>query len=446
MPGGDPITAKPADILNNSRITPMQWVILLLCMIASMIEGFDIVIIAYTAPAISQDWGVQASELGVVFSAGVLGMTLGAMFLGGLADRFGRRIVVSGTLLVAGLATSAVVLSSTVTELVVLRVLAGIALGALVATLPALTGEFSPGRHRTLIIAVLIASANIGGFSGGLIVAELIADVGWRTIFLYTGLLTVSIAVLVWLLVPESIAFVMRRRTDSALQAVNRTLTYIGQQTVDRLPPVADHARVEKASVAALLVARRRTTTLLIWTAFFLSFLAVYFVSSWMPQVLTTAGLSQKQAIQGTTALPMGAIFGNILIGLLATKWGLSRLMAIAFAVGALCMVALSLMHPVLPTMPFVLIWALLLVTGISLLGSFGNMYNVAMSVYPVHIRGTGIGWAAGLGRAGAVVSPTLAGLMIAAHLSMPTVFFLFAVPALLAALCVAYISTRELT
>lgn len=446
MAGGDTPTPQQTELLNPSRITPVQWIILILCMIASMIEGFDIVIISYTAPAISQDWGVQASELGVVFSAGVLGMTLGAMFLGGLADKFGRRVVVSGTLLVAGAATSAVILSSSVTELVMLRVLAGIALGALVATLPALTGEFSPGRHRTLIIAVLIASANIGGFLGGLIVAELIADVGWKTIFLYTGLLTVATAALVWLLIPESIAFVIKKRGEHALATVNRTLTYIGQQPIPQLPPIAGNTQAEKASVASLLVARRRTTTLLIWVAFFLSFLAVYFVSSWMPQVLTTAGLSQKQAIQGTTALPMGAIFGNILIGLLATKWGLSRMMAAAFVVGTGCMVALSLMHPLLPTMPFIVIWAILFLTGVSLLGSFGNMYNVAMSVYPVHIRGTGIGWAAGLGRAGAVVSPTLAGLLIAAQLSMPTVFFLFAVPALLSALCVAFISTRELT
>lgn len=445
MSGGNSGTATPSEILNPSRITPVQWMILILCMFASMIEGFDIVIIAYTAPAISQDWGVQSSELGVVFSAGVLGMTLGAMMLGGLADRYGRRIVVSGTLLVAGLATSAVVYSSNVTELVILRVIAGMALGALVATLPALTGEFSPGRHRTLIIATLIASANIGGFSGGLIVAELIASVGWKGIFFYTGLLTVGIAILVWLLVPESLAFVMRKKTD-ALETVNRTLKYMGQQPVEQLPPITAHAKTEKASVAALLGPARRSTTLLLWVAFFLSFLAVYFVSSWMPPVLTAAGLSQKEAIQGTTALPMGAIIGNVLIGWLAGRWGLNRLMAVAFALGALCMAALSLMHPILPSLPFIAIWGMLCLTGITLLGSFGNMYNVAITVYPAHIRGTGMGWAAGLGRAGAVVSPTLAGVMMAAQLSMATVFFLFAIPALLAAVCVAFISMRELT
>lgn len=445
MSGGNTDTTPSTEILNPSRISPMQWVILVLCMLASMIEGFDIVIIAYTAPAISQDWGVLSSELGVVFSAGVLGMTLGAMMLGGLADRYGRRIVVTGALLVAGLATSLVVYTSNVTELVIMRVIAGMALGALVATLPALTGEFSPGRHRTLIIATLIASANIGGFAGGLIVAELIASLGWKGIFLYTGLLTIAIAIVVWLLVPESLEFVRRKNASNALDTVNRTLKYIGQQPVAQLPALSTHMKSEKASVAALLVPARRSTTLLVWVAFFLSFLAVYFVSSWMPPVLTAAGLSTKEAIQATTALPMGAIIGNVLIGWLAGRWGLNRMMAGAFTLGAICMATLSFMHSILPTLPFIVIWGILCLTGITLLGSFGNMYNVAMTVYPAHIRGTGIGWAAGLGRAGAVASPTLAGVMMAANLSMPTVFFLFAIPALLAAVCVAFISMREL-
>ena len=433
-------TSSNADILHPSKITPMQWVILFLCMVASMIEGFDIVVIAYTAPAISQDWSISSSELGVVFSAGVFGMTLGAMFLGGLADRFGRRIVVSTSLLVAGLATLAVAFSTNVTQLVIMRVAAGLALGALVATLPALAGEFSPGRHRTLIISILIASANLGGFAGGLIVAAIIADSGWQNIFLYTGVLTVATAVLVHFLVPETIAFVIRRHGQQALERVNRTLAYLGQMAVGQIAPVSATDSQEPASVKSLLAPSRRASTLLVWSAFFMSFLTVYFISSWMPQVLAGAGLSQQEAIQATTALPLGAIFGNLLIGSLAKWWSLKRLIVIAFVFGGICMAVLSATHTLLSELPFVIIWAMLLVTGTAMFGAFGNLYNVAMIVYPVQIRGTGLGWAAGLGRAGAVLSPTLAGVLMGIGLSMPSLFFFFAVPAFVAGLCVAYV------
>lgn len=428
------------EVLHESNITPAQWLILALCMVASMIEGFDIVVIAYTAPAITTDWGVSSGELGVVFSAGVFGMTLGAMLLGGLADRFGRRTVVSATLMIAGLATLVVAYSSNVTELVALRVLAGLALGALVATLPALVGEFSPRRHRTLAIAVLLASANFGGFAGGLIVAAIIADSGWQAIFLVTGALTVITGVLIRALVPESIAYMIRQQGAGVLESVNRALAYIGQSPVAQLPAVVNRGGREAASVKSLLTPARRATTGLLWSAFFLAFLVVYFISSWMPQVLTGAGLSQQEAIRGTTALPLGAILGNLLIGGLAGWWPLKRLIIVGFGIGGTCMVALSGMSSVLESMPFALIWLLLLVTGTFLFGAFGNLFNVAMRVYPVQVRGTGLGWSAGLGRAGAVVSPMLAGVLIAAGLSIPTLFFLFALPGFAAALCVAFI------
>jgi MFS family permease len=208
---------------------------------------------------------------------------------------------------------------------------------------------------------------------------------------------------------------------------------------------VNQHEAQDSASVTSLLTPARKSTTLFIWCAFFFAFLVVYFISSWMPQNLSAAGLSQQQAIQGTTALPLGAIVGNILIGWLARHWRLGRVITIAFVIGAAGMVLLGSIQSEIKTVPFILIWIFLFATGISLLGAFGNLYNVAMLVYPVQIRGTGLGWAAGLGRAGAVASPTLAGLLVAAGLSPPSLFFLFAVPAIVSAWTVSLIRVREL-
>lgn len=436
--------AQPTDIIHESIITPKQYLILLLCMLASMIEGFDIVVIAYTAPAISQDWGITTNELGIVFSAGVFGMTLGAMLLAWMADRYGRRLVVSGALLVAGVATSGVTYVDTVNQLAILRVVAGLALGVMVATLPALVGEFSPRKHRTFIIAILIASANIGGFAGGQILAAVIADVGWKNIFLGAGLMTIALGVLVLLWVPESIAYTIRRNAAHALDVVNRTLTSIGQQVITQLPAIPEESRNESATVISLLTPARRRATLLCWAAFFMSFLVVYFVSSWMPQVLTGAGLSQQQAIQGATALPLGAILGNMLIGWLATKWGLNKPIVIAFLTGTVFMVCMSAILPGIENVVFTLIWVMLFVIGVTVLGAFGNLYNVALALYPVQIRSTGLGWAAGLGRAGAVISPTLAGVMMGVGMSMPSIFLFFALPAFLAGVAVAFMRIRE--
>lgn len=437
--------AGSGDILHESKITSMQWLILSLCMMASMIEGFDIVIIAYTAPAISQGWGISSKELGVVLSAGLLGMTLGAMLLSWVADRYGRCSVASLTLLIAGVATSAVIYTDTVTELVVLRLIAGLALGVLVATLPALAGEFSPRRHRTLIISILIAGASAGAVVGGLVCAAFIADHGWQSIFLYAGLLTVALAALIGFIVPESIAFTIKRKPERALEKINRTLAHIGQPPIELLPEVSSAESQESATVVSLLTPARRATTLLSWSAFFFGFVVVYFISSWMPQILVKAGMTQAQAIQATAVIPLGSIIGTVLIGWLAKWWQLGKLIAIGFVIGALSIFSLSGLLHQLATMSVTLIWGMLFAIGVSLMGAFSNLYALALAVYPVQIRSTGLGWSAGLGRAGAVISPTIAGLMMGMGMSMPTLFLYFAIPAFVSAFCVSFIRMQEL-
>ena len=445
MTDANSAVAASDDILHESNITLMQWVILLLCMIASMIDGFDIVIIAYSAPAISQDWGISAKALGVVLSAGLLGMTVGAMLLSWVADRYGRCKVTSLALFVAGLATAAVIYTDTVTELVVLRLIAGLALGVLVAALPTLVGEFSPRRHRTLIVSTLIAAASAGAVIGGLICAALIADHGWQSIFLYAGVLSLVLSVLIQLVIPESIAFTIKRKPEGVLEKINRTLVQIGQAPIEQLPPVSAAASQESATVLSLLTPARRATTLLSWTAFFFGFVVVYFLSSWMPQILVKAGMTQAQAIQATAVIPFGSIIGTVLIGWLAKWRQLGRLIAIAFVIGALCIFAFSSILHDLASLSVAMIWTMLFMIGVSLMGAFSNLYALALTVYPVQIRSTGVGWSAGLGRAGAVISPTIAGVMIGMGVSMPSLFLYFAIPAFVSALCVSFIRMQEL-
>lgn len=441
-----PIENTPGrELLHPSKLTPKQWLILFIGILASMIEGFDIVVVSYAAPAISKDWGVTSQQMGMVLSAGVLGMTLGAMFLSWLADRYGRRISVSASLLIAGLATSAIVLSSTTVELVMLRVIAGLALGVLVASLTPLMGEFSPARHRVLIVSAMVAAAAAGAVIGGLLTAAVIESYGWQSVFLYAGVLTAVLGVATQLLVPESIAFVTKRDPDRALEKVNRTLLYLGQNPVDRLPEVSARERHESASVASLLVPTRRRATLLSWSAFFASFVVVYFISSWMPQVLSNAGLSHEKAIQGTSAIPFGSIVGTMLMGWMARWFPLNRVIAAGFVLGMLCIFALAAMVNGIGAVPFILVLSLLFIIGLTLMSAFSNLYNVALTIYPAQIRSTGLGWSAGLGRAGAVISPLLAGVLMDMGMSMPVLFVAFSLPALVAALCVCLIRMREL-
>lgn len=433
------------DLIHESRITPVQGVILILFFIAYLLDGFDIVIIAFAAPAMSTDLGVMPQELGIIFSAGVLGMTLGAMFLSPLADLYGRKNVISLLLILAGAATYTVVFVHTTPLLIVMRFIAGLALGTIVTTLAPLAGEYSPRRHRSFVLALMFSGSSVGPVVGGFFSTPVIEEHGWRAIFEYAGLLTMLLGVLFFLFVPESIAFLIKRRPGIALIKVNRILRFIGQTPIQDIPAVDESETIESASVVSLLRKSRRTQTLLIWATFFLSFGAVYFMINWIPAILSGAGFPQDQAILGGVVIAVGSIIGTILLGWLTRWWALNRIISGGFAFGALSTVLLSgLLRDADPTAS-TLIWMTLLLVGVTLMGGIANLYTVALAVYPAQIRGTGLGWAAGLGRCGAVVSPAFAGSMIASGLPTSILFLTFAASIFAAALLIARTSIKEL-
>ncbi len=441
-----PATPAPQDdIIHESRITPMQWTILVLVFLAYIVDGFDILIIAYTAPAIIAEWGVSSREMGLVFSAGLLGMTLGAMFLGSLADLYGRRIVVGVALVIAGVTTSAVIYTSTVPQLMALRFLAGLALGALVAAMPSLVGEFSPRLHRTLILSILFAGASLGSVLGGLIAAAVITDYGWQSIFLWAGILTAVLGILIYLVVPETLSYIIKRKPDEAFERVNRILKYIGQAPVTQLPPVSESESRESATVVSLLTPARRATTALVWAGFFFGFAAVYFLTSWVPQIMVNVGVPQDQAIRSAVVIALGGMLGTSLWGWLGRWWPLSSLVAIGFAIGGVLIVVFAGFLNTFEPPPVYLAWGLLFLIGVTLMGAFANLYTVALTVYPAQVRSTGLGWSSGLGRAGAVISPAVAGMMMDANVSPAAMFLYFAIPVAVATLCVRLVKMREL-
>jgi len=349
-------------------------------------------------------------------------------------------------LLLAGGATAGVALASTVPELIGMRLIAGLGLGAVVATLPALAGEFCPSRHRALILAVIFSGVSVGPVIGGLISAPVITEYGWRSLFLYAGLLTILVGVLVYLVIPESIAFTIKRKPEGALEKANRVLRYVRQEPIEQLPPVAVGETQESASVISLLVPARWRITLLIWSTFFLGFMAVYFLISWIPQILSNAGFPQDQAIMGSVVGTSGAIIGTTLYGWLARWRPLNKIIAVVFAIGAVGLILMSALLHNLDITPLWMIWVTLFVVGLTLMGGFVNLYIIVLAVYPVQVRSTGLGWAIGLGRTGAVISPILAGVLIGIGLPMSVLFLFFVIPTIVAAACVLLIKMQELS
>jgi MFS family permease len=272
----------------------------------------------------------------------------------------------------------------------------------------------------------------------------MLPHLGWQSLFVLGGSVTLLSVPLVVALLPESPDFLLSRQPARALERLNAFLRALGQADLERLPPKtaavrdADHLAEIVAGLRSLFSAKLRGPTLLLWIAFAMSLATQYFLQLWTPQLGALAGLSDQQAFLAGTILNLGLFFGNASVGWFADQFGLRRVIATYLGAGAVLLLFFSYLHGMAA-----------MLSGLGAIGvmqgGFIGLYAVGARIYPTEIRMTGIGWAAGIGRFGSILGPYLAGLLVARHVGMAGTFVAFAIPLALASLAVASMRSPEL-
>jgi len=426
------------ELIDNSPVKKLQVTVIGICCMLNILDGFDVLAIAFAAPPIADEWAIQPAALGLVFSAGLVGMALGAMFIAPLTDRIGRRAMILICIVAISVMMAVTGLSRSVPQLIAARALTGLGIGGMLASLTSMVAEYSPDRQRNLTIGLLQAGYPVGGTLGALIAAWLLPEFGWRALFFggaVMGALMIPIVVL-WL--PESLVFLAQKQPAKALDKINRILHSLEQAPLDALPPAP--ATVTSGSVMALLTTARRNNTLRLWLAFFLNSLTVYFIFSWVPKIVVDAGLPLEQGILAGLMVNAGAVIGIPTLGYLSGTRGLRPLILTFLLLGTGCV---GLYGFVGQSVPLLLSVGFLI--GFFVMGGFIGLYAVAARIYPTELRTTGIGWTIGVGRIGAIIGPYLGGVMIALQWSTATNFVFFALPLLVAGFAAYSIRAREL-
>ena len=426
------------ELIDTSPVTKMQINVIMICCILNMVDGFDVLAISFSAPLIADEWAIRPVALGLVFSAGLIGMALGSMFIAPLTDRIGRRAMIVICIVAITIMMVVTGFTRSVPQLIAARALTGLGVGGMLASLTSMVAEYTPDRHRNLAIGLLQAGYPVGGTLGGLVAALILPEYGWRALFFAgatMGALMVPIAVLA---LPESLVFLAQKQPVKALEKINRILRGLQQSALDALPfaPAAETS----GSVAALLTSARRSNTLRLWVAFLLNSLTVYFVLSWVPKIVVDAGLPLEQGILAGLMVNAGAVVGSPMLGFLSGTRGLRPLILIFLLLGAGCVGLFGFLPqsgPLLLTVSFLI--------GFFVMGGFIGLYSIAARIYPTELRTTGIGWTIGVGRIGAIMGPYLGGIMIALQWSTSTNFVLFAVPLLGAGIAAFTIRAKEL-
>ena len=389
-------------------MTAYQYAVVLFCVFINVADGFDALTIGFVAPALSREWHIAPSVLGVVFSAASFGMMLGALILAPLADRLGRRriiIVAAGIIAVSMFGTAA---SSTVSELAALRFLTGVGIGTLVPSLNVYVSEYSNEKQGNFFLSILHVGFAIGAIVCSAVSIFLVQSFGWRSVFFTAGFLGAVIFLVALFALPESLDYLLTRQPPNALHRANTLLQRLGEAPLRTLPPRPTVYGRQKVTATTFLTPLLLLPTLLLLLSAFAHYFVSYFQSNWTPKILADAGLSDSAAISSGVVIGVGAAAGNILMGIFSRRFGAYRLTLCAFFCGAiaLCIFGLLDAHP-----------ALLLgaagLCGFFVQASFTGTMIASTRFFPAAIRGTGVGLVVGLGRAGGISGPIVAGFLI---------------------------------
>lgn len=403
--------------------------LMLMIGVVVLMDGFDLQAMGFVAPALAAAWRISPDALGPIFGAALIGMLAGSILLSPLADRIGRRPVLvasTGFFGAAMLLTAAV---QTIPELVALRFLTGFGVGGVMGNAIALASEFSPRRLRASLLMWISCGFTGGAILGAVLSAVLAPLAGWRSVFLAGGVLPILTAAAMFRLLPESLAFSLLRAGADA-----RTLVWVRRMAPDaalgadvRFVRPANPA--DRSSITALFTHGRWLATGLLWLVSFCNLLDLFFLSNWLPLLTVRAGYAHSTAVLIGATLQAGGLMGAAFLGPLIDRAGFFRVLLTAFLVA---IPAIAAVGQAAAPLPFVM--AVVLASGVCILGAQPGVNALAASLYPTEARATGVGWCLGIGRAGSILGPFVAAWFIRLHVSNAQLFMAAAAPALVAA------------
>lgn len=418
---------KAVDVEIKQTITPFQiWALFALAAL-NMQDGFDILAISYAATAISDEWGISRSGLGIVFSAGLLGMMLGALFLSRLADKIGRKPVAIMGLAFSGVGMLLAMVTPSVEVLVFARILTGFGVGGILVSLNTLVAEYAGEKYRGPAIAIFQLGFPMGAFLSGFIAAWLLDIATWRYIFGF-GAITSFVFIPIVLTLPESTEFLIKSKKPNALSRLNAAREKFGRAALSELP-VINEGEPATVKVTTLLSKTYWQRTVLICLSFFMLLTLLYFMLTWTPKILVDMGYSEADGNRGGRLINLVGMLGIVFMGLFSLRFLPSMLVGIYLSTLALVLFSFGAISPLIGGV-FITIGLM----GLLLHGSMIGLYSTVPTLYPVTLRATGTGWAIGLSRFGAVLGPAFAGFLLDNGWSITSLFKAYAILAVIAA------------
>jgi MFS transporter, AAHS family, vanillate permease len=427
----------PKAIIDDGAMRFAQWLAVLVTVGLNALDGFDVLAISFASPGIAKDWGIDNATLGWLLSMELVGMALGSLFLGGVADKVGRRPTILGCLVAMAVGMFGAGHAHGVAQLLPWRLLTGLGIGGTLASINPVAAEISNRKWRNFALSLMVIGYPLGGVIGGMFVQKLLSSASWHAVFVAGGWATAAFLPIAWLLVPESVAFLDRRRAPGALEQINRILTRLGHAPADGLSAAGEQAG--RRSIGDVLKPGLLATTVLITFGYFAHITSFYFILKWVPKIVVGMGFAPQAAAGVLMWVSIGGAVGGALFGLIATRVAVKGLTLVTLVAGALMIVRFGHGAADLASLKTTLAF-----TGFFTNAAIAGFYLLFAKVFPTHVRATGTGFAIGVGRGGAVIAPIIAGYLLDGGLAVSTVALIMACGSLLAAVTLLALRVRD--
>jgi benzoate transport len=420
-------TNDPRATIAAAPMGALQVIAIVITIGLNALDGFDVLASAFASPGISAEWHVAPAALGLVLSMDLIGMAAGSIFLGGVADKIGRRPTTLGCLVLMTIGMFMATRAQGIIDLSAWRVLTGLGIGGVLASINAIAAEFSNAKRKNLCVSIMAIGYPIGGILGGNVVEGLLTTHDWRSVFYFGAAVTAIFIPLVLFFVPESVHWLARKQPAGALQQINRTLGRMGHAPITALPQIPPETR--RRSIGDIFSPVLIATTVIVTIAYFFHIMTFYFVLKWVPKIVVNMGFAASAGAHVVKWVNIGGACGGATLGLLGLRFAMKPLTIIVMILSTVTVMNFGFTPHDLDKLS----WACA-AAGFCTNAAIVGMYSIFAQAFPTHVRAFGTGFAIGLGRGGSVLAPIVAGILFQKGYSLQTVASIMSIAALLAA------------
>ncbi|WP_211183522.1 MFS transporter [Thalassotalea sp. Y01] len=430
--------ASALDIIKQEPMKLRQWYIVAICVGILALDGYDVLAIAFAAPGMTAEWGLSKAVLGIILPLELVGMALGSIILGAIADSHGRRptmliglAIVTLGMAVAGLAPNVWVLGAA-------RVFTGIGIGGLLATATASSSDYCNNKNRSLAVTLVAGGFAFGVYLGATFLAPLLKTYDWRITFYLGAAMSLLFIPLVYALVPESISFLERKRPDGALLRIQNIMANL-KHSVPLALQIRDSQYSEPVGAASLFKGSLIFITCILIFAYFANVGTYYYFVKWLPTIVSDLGHSASSATQVLGVISLGGVLGSVGMGVIARFVAIKPLMILCLIAAAIGVASFPYFTETLSSMKQIGFF-----TGAFIFAAISGFFGLFASSFPSSVLGSGSGLVLGIGRGGAVLGPMIPGFLFNAGFELTTVALIMASGSFLAGITVMFLHRQK--